>query len=135
MRYPASFRRLDGFTLVEVMVSMTILAVGILVLGGLLARSSRTAEGVSALSYQNSVMATSLARLDALAFDQLPAPGTTCTTETAAPFPHTLCTTVTSVNAKLKQVKIKITAANTLTAPDSVTFERSISGDADDPLH
>jgi prepilin-type N-terminal cleavage/methylation domain-containing protein len=123
----AQTRKRDGFTLIEVMVSITILAVGILVLGGLLARSSRAAEGVSAISYQTSIMAAAMGRFDALPFDQLAA-GTTCTTETAAPFPHTLCTTVTSVSAKIIQVKVKVTAANTLTPPDSVMFERSISG-------
>jgi hypothetical protein len=117
------------------MVSITILAIGILVLGGLLARSSRSAEAASAVSYQTTVMAASLGRFETLPFDQLPGAGTTCTTETAAPFPHTLCTTVTIVSAKVKQVKVKITPANALTQPDSVMFERTISGYATNPLH
>jgi prepilin-type N-terminal cleavage/methylation domain-containing protein len=127
-------RKLEGFTLIEVMVSITILAIGILILGGLLARSSRAAEGVSSISYQTSIMAASVGRFDALPFTQLAA-GTTCTTETAAPFPHTLCTTVSTISAKVKQVKIVVTPANAQTPPDSVMFERSISGNADDPLN
>ena len=130
----AQTRNTAGFTLIEVMVSITILAIGILVLGGLLARSSRAAEGASAVSYQTSVMAAAMGRFDALPFSQLAA-GTTCATETAAPFPHTLCTTVTVVSPKVMQVKVKVTPTNTGTAADSVMFERSISGPADDPLN
>jgi prepilin-type N-terminal cleavage/methylation domain-containing protein len=130
----AHAKKIDGFTLIEVMVSVTILAIGILVLGGLLARSSRAAEGVSAISYQTSIMAATMGRYDALPFTQLAA-GTTCTTETAAPFPHTLCTTVTSLSAKVMQVKVKVTPTNAATPADSVMFERSISGPADDPLN
>jgi prepilin-type N-terminal cleavage/methylation domain-containing protein len=133
-KHIAPARKIDGFTLIEVMVSVTILAIGILGLGGLLARSSRAAEGVSALSYQTSVMVASMGRFDALPFALLAA-GTTCTTETAAPFPHTLCTTVTNLSAKVRQVKIVVTPANTATPADSVMFERSISGPADDPLN
>ena len=122
-----------GFTLVEVLLSMTILAIGILVLGGLLARSSRTAEATSALSYQTSIMAAQVARYDALPFDQLAA-GNTCTTVTTAPLPHTMCVTITNVSAKLRQVKVKLTPANSLAPVDSVMFERGISGFPTNPL-
>jgi prepilin-type N-terminal cleavage/methylation domain-containing protein len=117
-----------GFTLIEVMVSITILAIGVLVLGGLLTRSARTAEAASAVSYQTGFMATEAARYSALPFDQLVA-GTTCATVTAAPLPHTICTTITNLSAKVRQVKVKVTpTGNYLVAADSVEFERSISG-------
>jgi prepilin-type N-terminal cleavage/methylation domain-containing protein len=117
----------QGFTLIEVLVSMTILAIGILMLGGLLTRSSRTAEAASAVSYRTTLMDTQASRYDALPFDQLVA-GTTCTTVSGAPLPHTLCTTITTVSAKLKRVKVKITPTAYLVAADSVEFERSLSG-------
>jgi prepilin-type N-terminal cleavage/methylation domain-containing protein len=116
-----------GFTLIEVLVSMTILAIGILVMGGLLTRSARTAEAASAVSYRTTLMDTQASRYDALPFDQLVA-GTTCTTVTGAPLPHTLCTTITTVSAKVKRVKVKITPTAYLVAADSVEFERSVSG-------
>ena len=122
-----------GFTLMEIMVSMMILAVGIMVLGGFLMRSSRTAEAASAISYQTAAIAAEMARYDALPFAALAA-GTTCTTVTAAPLPHTQCVTITNLSAKVRQVKIKVTPANALTQPDSVMFERSISGFATNPL-
>ena len=122
-----------GFTLIEVMVSLTILSIGILVLGGLLLRSSRTAEAASGVSYQTSIMAAEIGRYDAIPFSQLAA-GTTCTTSTALPLPHTLCTTITNVSAKVRQVTVKVTPTNTAIPADSVIFERSISGYASNPL-
>jgi len=117
-----------GFTLVEVLLSMTILAIGILVMGGLLARSARTADATGRLAYQSGMIATEAARYDALPFDQLAA-GTTCSTISGAPLPHTLCTTITVVSTKVKQVKIKFTpTSNYLVPADSVMFERSVSG-------
>jgi prepilin-type N-terminal cleavage/methylation domain-containing protein len=120
-----SSRDSAGFTLVEVMLSMTILAIGILVMGGLLTRSARSADATGRLSYQSGMMATEAARYDALPFSQLAA-GTTCSTMSGAPLPHTLCTTVTVVSAKIKQVKVKFTpTSNTLVPADSIMFERS----------
>lgn len=115
-----------GFTLIEVMVSITILAVGILTLGGLLLRSSRTAEAASAVSYQTAAMAAEMNRYDALPFDQLAA-GTTCTTVTARPLPRTTCITITNVSASVRQVKVKVTPTDAAIPADSVMFERSIT--------
>jgi prepilin-type N-terminal cleavage/methylation domain-containing protein len=114
-----------GFTLIEVLVSITILAVGILILGGLLTRSVRTAESASASSYQTAVMAAQAARFDAIPFDQLVA-GTTCTTVTTLPLSHTQCVTVTNVTPKTRRVSVVVTPTGG--AADSVVFERSISG-------
>jgi prepilin-type N-terminal cleavage/methylation domain-containing protein len=117
-----------GFTLIEILVSITILSVGILILGNMLVRSARTAEATSALTYQTAIMAAEANRLDAIPFAQLAA-GTVCDTETALPLPRTRCITVIDINAKLKQVKIKVTpTGNVPVNPDSVMFERSISG-------
>jgi prepilin-type N-terminal cleavage/methylation domain-containing protein len=128
-------RRNPGFTLIEVLVSITILAVGILLLGNLLVRSARTADATSALSYQTAIMAAEANRLDAVPFAQLAA-ATVCDTETTLPLPRTRCITVTDINAKLKQVKIVVTpTGNVAVAPDSVMFERSISGPATPPLN
>ena len=121
-------RPTGGFTLIEVMVSVTILAVGVLVLGGFLLRSSRTAEAASAVSYQTAMMAAELGRLDALPFDQLAA-GTVCDTVTTSPLPRIRCSTITNVSAKIRQVKVKVTpTGNPLLGPDSVLFDRTISG-------
>ena len=121
----SSGARSQGFTLIEVMVSMTVLALGMMLLGPLLTRSARQAEVAAANSYQTAVMATLAARFDAIPFDQL-AVGTTCTAVTAMPLPHTQCVTVTTVTAKRRRVSIVVTPTGS--AADSVVFERSISG-------
>jgi prepilin-type N-terminal cleavage/methylation domain-containing protein len=129
-----SMREGRGFTLVEVLVSITILAIGILVLGGLLLRSARTAEAASAVSYQTATLATEAARFDAMPFDQLVA-GTGCDTVATAPLPRIRCTTITNVSAKIRRVSVVVTPTdNPLLQSDSVVFERSISGNGN-PLN
>jgi prepilin-type N-terminal cleavage/methylation domain-containing protein len=117
-----------GFTLVEVLVTITILSGGILVLGGMLLRSARAAEAASASSYQTAAMATEVARLDALPFDQLVA-GTTCDTLATSQLPRIRCSIVAVVSPKVTRVTVRVTAiGNPLIPADSIIFERSISG-------
>jgi prepilin-type N-terminal cleavage/methylation domain-containing protein len=119
--------RRHGFTMVEVLVSITVLAVGSLVLGGLLVRASRSAEAASSVSYQTAAMAAEVARLDALPFTALAA-GTTCDTTTVAPLARIRCSTITDLATDRKVVKIKVTATdNPMVAADSVMFERSVT--------
>jgi prepilin-type N-terminal cleavage/methylation domain-containing protein len=117
-----------GFTLVEVLVTITLISVGILVLGGMLLRSARAAGAASAVSYQTAAMASEVGRLDALPFDQLAA-GTTCDTLAVAQLPRVRCSIVAVVSAKVKRVTVRVTAiGNPLVPADSIIFERSISG-------
>jgi len=122
-----------GFTLIEILVSLTILAVGILALGTLMARGARSAEAASSVSYQTTILGAEAARYDAIPFTQLAA-GTVCVTVSGAPLPHTRCATVTNVNPTLRRVTLVVTATNSLVRPDTLIFERSISGDAAPPL-
>jgi prepilin-type N-terminal cleavage/methylation domain-containing protein len=117
-----------GFTLIEIMVSITILSVGLLLLGGVLLRSARTAEAASAVSFQTATLAAEVARLDAVPFNQLAA-GTVCDTVIGGQFPRIRCSIVTDINPKLKQVRVRVTPTGEPPLPaDSVMFERSISG-------
>src|SRR4051794_15337242 len=113
-----------GFTLVEVLVSMTILAVGILVLGGLLLRASRTAEAASSTSYQSALLLQQVSYWDALPFDQL-VDGTTCTTTTTHPLPNTLCVVIGTISVKRKSIKVRLRPTDTHIPADSTMFERS----------
>jgi prepilin-type N-terminal cleavage/methylation domain-containing protein len=135
MKSTRRFNASRGFTLVEVLLSMTILAIGVLLMGGLLTRSARTADATALLSYQAARLSTEASRYDALPFSQLAA-GTTCSTVSALPLPHTLCTTIAVITTKRKSVKVKFTpTSNTLVPADSVMFERSISGSPVNPLN
>ena len=124
-----------GFTLVEVLVTITLISTGILVLGGMLLRSARAAEAASAVSYQTAAMASEVARLDALPFTALAA-GTTCDTLAVAQLPRIRCSIVAVVSPKVTRVTVRITAiGNPLIPADSVIFERSISGPVVPPLN
>ena len=117
-----------GFTLVEVMVSMTLLSVASMALGSMLFRAARQATATSAAAHQTAELSGEVSRMDALPFDQL-TPGTTCVT-IATP-PATKCTTINSVSAKVKQVTVVVTpSGNPLLHPITTTFTRTIAGNA-----
>jgi prepilin-type N-terminal cleavage/methylation domain-containing protein len=123
-----------GFTLVEVLVSLTVLSLGLALLGTLLVRSARQATAASSVVYENAALTKEIGRLGAMPFAALAA-GTTCTTVTAHPMPHQICTTITATNPKRKTIKVKVTpSGNPLLKADSTMFERSISGNAVPPL-
>ena len=129
-----SARPTTGFTLIEIMVSITILAVGILALGTLMARGAKSAGAASAVSHQTTILGAEAARFDAIPFTLLTA-GTTCDTVAGPPLPRIRCGTITVINPKLRRVSVVITPTdNPMLQPDSVVFERSISGSATPPL-
>ncbi len=116
-----------GFTLIEVMVSMTLLSVASLALGSLLFRATRQAGAASAGVHQTASLSGEVNRLDAMPFDLL-APGTTCLTETT-PDLSTKCTTITTISPKVKQVTIVVTpSGNPLLHPITTTFTRAQEG-------
>jgi prepilin-type N-terminal cleavage/methylation domain-containing protein len=120
-------KQVGGFTLIEVLVSMTLLSVASLSLGTLLFRAARLANATSTASYQTAALAGTASRLDAVPFDSLTV-GTTCTTVSNGPFPHTSCTTINNISSKVMQVIIVVTpSGNGLMHPDTTTFNRSKS--------
>lgn len=122
-----STQKTGGFTLVEVMVSMTLLSVASLALGSLLFRAARQAGAASAAAYQTASLSGEVNRMGAVPFDLL-APGTTCSTE-ATPVPATRCTTINNVSSKIKQVTVVVTpSGNPLLQPITTSFTRTISG-------
>ena len=117
-----------GFSLVEVLVSMTLLSVASVALGSMLFRAGRQAGATSAAAHQTAELSGEVSRMDALPFDQLVA-GTTCV-NIATP-PATKCTTLNNVSAKVKQVTVVITpSGNPLLHPITTTFTRTTSGNA-----
>jgi prepilin-type N-terminal cleavage/methylation domain-containing protein len=115
-----------GFTLAEILVSMTILSVASMALGNMLFRSARQAGATAALGQQTAALSTSVNQLGALPFDQLVL-GTTCTAITNPP--GTRCVTINSISAKVKQVTVVVTpSGNPLLHPITTTFTRTISG-------
>ena len=64
-------------------------------------------------------------RLGVIPFDSVLA-GTTCTTVSAAPFPHTLCTTVTSISTVSRQATVIVTpTGGDALPPDTAVLVRT----------
>ena len=123
-----------GFTLVEILVSMTLMSIASLAMGTLLFKASRAAGATSSAAHQTAAMSSTAARLDVLPFASL-VPGTTCVTVTAVEFPRTECTTINNVSSKVKLVTIVITpTGNSLMRPVTTSFRRTISGNGN-PLN
>src|SRR6476661_9007510 len=108
MRTARAYRSDSGFTLIEVMVTVTLMSVGIMVLGAMLMKASRSAASASAVAYQTAEIASELSRLDAMPFDNL-AVGTTCDTVATGQLPRIRCSTVATVSAKVKRVTVTVT--------------------------
>src|SRR3954452_7370329 len=95
-----------GFTLVEVLVSMTLLSVGSVALASMLVRATRLAGAAAANSYQTAMVSAEVSRYDATPFELLIV-GTTCTSITS-PFQGTNCAASNSRRAKVKQVTLVV---------------------------
>ncbi len=124
-----------GFTLVEVLISMTILSVASLAMGATMFRAAHQAALTSTTAHQAAAMTGAVGQLDVLPFDLLPAAGTTCVAVTSSEFPHTVCTTVLNESSKVKLVTVVITpTGNALLQPVTTSFRRTISGNGN-PLN
>jgi prepilin-type N-terminal cleavage/methylation domain-containing protein len=128
MHRASTSRSIAGFTLIEVMVTVTLISVGIMVLGTMLMKASRSAASASAVSYQTAEIGSELSRLDAMPFDALTA-GTTCDTVATGQLPRIRCSTIATVSAKLKRVTVTVTPTGShAPAAQSLVMERSKSG-------
>lgn len=114
-----------GFTLVETLISLVILSFGAVVLGQLMFQGSRTSRIRGTATYRAAALTRQVERLTVMPFDLLTA-GSSCTAQSAAPFPHTLCTTVTDLSTVSRQVTVVVnpTGAGVL-APDTAVLIRT----------
>jgi prepilin-type N-terminal cleavage/methylation domain-containing protein len=121
----AGLQQRRGFTLIEVMVTLTLISVGIMALGTMLMRSSRVAVAASAVAFQTAEMASEVSRLDAIPFANL-VDGTTCDTQTTGQLPRTRCSTIATLSARSKRITVTVTPTGSHAPPaQSLVFERS----------
>ena len=124
----ATSQQTGGFTLVEILVSMTLLSLASLGMGTLLFKSARQAGATSSAAHQTAAVQGALSSYDVIPFDQLIA-GTTCVTVTDPAFPHQRCVTIVNLNSKATNVTVTITpSGNGVLQPISTTIKRTISG-------
>jgi prepilin-type N-terminal cleavage/methylation domain-containing protein len=112
-----------GFTLIEIIIAMTILSVTLAGFAGLTFQYMRRVRTLNDRVAQMALVAEQTQRLTVLPFDSLTSRAG-CTTFTTGTLKHTRCITVTDVSGTRKQVKLVITPTNTANKPDTVTFHR-----------
>lgn len=113
-----------GFSLVEVVVSLTLLAVTMAALARPTYSYARKVVGLAADDSRNAIVAQQANRLSVLPFDSLPSRAG-CQTITAAPYSHTRCITVTNISAAQRHLVMVITPTNPAFRPDTLVFERT----------
>jgi prepilin-type N-terminal cleavage/methylation domain-containing protein len=116
IRSPRAPQATSGYTLVEIMISLVILSFGAVVLGQLMLQASRASRVRSTATYRTAALTQQVERLGVIPFDALTV-GSSCTTVTAAPFPHSLCTTVSSVSTVSRQATVVVTPSGGGTLP------------------
>jgi len=116
-----------GFTLVEIVVAMTLLAVvllGVAQLNFVLARRFYKLSGGAA---RGGILAQQLNLFTAMPFDSLKGKAGTVTVN-KPPLPYTRKVTVDSLSPKLKRVTIVVTPTNTAFTPDTLVIQRTKPG-------
>jgi len=113
-----------GFTLVEVLVAMSILGAAASVMVAPLYQYAQRTDVVAFAQARNGLLAQQVNRLTALPFDSL-ATRVGCVTTGSDPLPYTRCITMTTVSSVQKRVMLVMTPANATVRPDTVVFDRT----------
>ncbi len=124
MNAPTTSRTDRGFSLVEVVVSLTLLAVTLASLARPTYSYARKVVALSADDARNAIIAQQLNRLSVLPFDSLPSRAG-CQTLPAAPYSHVRCITVTNTSASQRHVVMIITPTNAAFHADTAVIDRT----------
>ena len=112
-----------GFSLIETMVGMSLLAISITSVAALDVQVMQSTRGVARVSYTNATLLREVNRYVALPYDSL---STLAGCDTVAtPVAHTACATVTSLSATMSRVTVVVTPTSTAFRPDTVIIDRS----------
>jgi prepilin-type N-terminal cleavage/methylation domain-containing protein len=121
----STIRNESGFSMVEILVSLTLLSIGLLGLAGMTLQAARRARGVSHLTTVSQVMTQQVNRLGVLPYDSLPV-GTNCRAVTANGFGYTRCVAVVVLSPSVKQVTLTMTPVNSAIRPVVEVFRRTL---------
>jgi prepilin-type N-terminal cleavage/methylation domain-containing protein len=124
---PASAER-HGFSLIEVVVAMTILAIVLLSLARLSVVVSQRGRANDILAKRTAVLQGELNKFGAMSFATLSAFSTAPQTVTAGNYTYTRRLAINAVGSKRVTVTIVVVPAQDTLKKDSVTFDRSRSG-------
>jgi len=97
-----------GFSLVEILVTIVLIAIALMCLMPVAMRVARQGAQATVLAQSTAALAGEVQRVEQLAFNSL-STGTSCTDYPTADFAHTTCITVSSIDASDKQVSVILT--------------------------
>ena len=117
-------RAQGGFSLVEVLVAITLLSVVLLGVARLTFVMARRFYSLSGGAARDGVVAQQMNQFTAMAFDSLKSRAGTITVN-KPPLPYTRVVTVDSLSPKLRRVTIVITPLNTVFRPDTLVIQRT----------
>ncbi len=125
MEAPKVWRGREGFSLVEIMVALTIMLIALGSLAGATAVVARMSNGSGDLVHRSGTTDDLANALSVMPWDQLQA-GTSCET-IAGEFPHERCVTVTDVSPREKRIFATVTPENPRVRPDTIALERGLA--------
>jgi type II secretory pathway component PulJ len=112
----------EGFTLVEIMVALTITLIVVMSLAAGSATVAKMSGGSAGRVWRSASMDEAATAIATMPWADLPS-GTTCD-DVSGDFPHEQCISVSDVSSKRKQITIVITPDDPNVAPDTITMER-----------
>jgi prepilin-type N-terminal cleavage/methylation domain-containing protein len=114
-----------GFTLIEVLVAMTLLSIILMGLAGVTFQMAAASRGNDTVAKRNAVLVQEANKFNALPFDSLATVNTADQTLTFGDFKFTRRLTITTESSKHKTIKIVITPFLTPLKKDSVFVTRT----------
>ena len=121
MKQPKAVESQGGFSLVEIVVALTIMLVAVMSLAAGTAAVARMSGGSADLVHRSASMDDYAGALSTMPWSELP--GTSCET-ISGDYTYERCVTVTNVSASEKQFVITVTPENPRISPDTITIER-----------
>jgi prepilin-type N-terminal cleavage/methylation domain-containing protein len=119
-----------GFTLIEVMVSISFLGLTLMLMAPVTMRVARLSTFSTVATQRAAVLAGEVQRLEQVDFADL-TEGTTCFDKSASDFPHQKCIRVTTLNPTTRRLVVIVTPIPG--RGDSVQFDKT-SGSRYNPL-
>lgn len=113
-----------GFSLIEVIVSMLLLAIAVSSLAAMMHSVSQSSMKVTGAAYRNGVLMHEANRLIALPYDSL-AVGSASYSATDGRYPHTRVVTIAEPTVDVKTVQLVVTPTNPMYKPDTLKITRT----------
>ena len=114
-----------GISLIEIMIALSILAVVLMSLGGLMFQMARHTRQSAAVAYRSAAVTTAATWIQSLPWDSING-AVGCTAETTGLLTYDRCTSVDPVSSTLKRVTVAISPTGPLVVlADSVVVERT----------